>query len=143
MKPYFETELVIKIKNLLQQGKTYKEISLVTNKSVNALRKIKSRYLKHLGRQNQGLNRGVNCHNFNCYRTHDGNGYLVNTQTGKRVHREVMEKYLGREMDVFELVHHLNRDITDNRIENLELTSRSEHKTKYHPEIGMEHRFGS
>jgi len=55
----------------------------------------------------------------------DGAGYLV--KNGNRVHRKIMEEYLGRKLDKSEHVHHINRDKTDNRIENLQLMSESEH----------------
>jgi hypothetical protein len=47
-------------------------------------------------------------------------------------HRLVMEQYLGRKLLDSEVVHHINGDRKDNRIENLMLfVNVSEHK-KYH-----------
>jgi len=42
----------------------------------------------------------------------------------------VMEAHLGRFLLPEEEVHHINRIITDDRIENLELTTHSEHRRK-------------
>ncbi|MCE5220037.1 MAG: HNH endonuclease [Clostridium sp.] len=42
-----------------------------------------------------------------------------------------MEQYLGRKLDFNEVVHHINGDTHDNRLENLELKSRSEHSREH------------
>jgi len=64
------------------------------------------------------------------------NGYILRTyKNNKRrlEHRFVMEKYLGHKLSKSECIHHLNGNITDNRIENLILCkSPGEHTKKYH-----------
>ena len=49
----------------------------------------------------------------------------------KRSHRLIMERYLGRDLTFNEVVHHINRNKLDNRVENLQLMTRSEH-TRLH-----------
>jgi len=47
-------------------------------------------------------------------------------------HRAVMEKHLGRKLSRFELVHHMNGDTRDNRLENLKLVTPVEHMAEHH-----------
>lgn len=49
----------------------------------------------------------------------------------RREHIMVMEKYLGRKLYPYEVIHHLNGNRQDNRIENLSVIPKKEHDN-YH-----------
>lgn len=56
-----------------------------------------------------------------------------------RLHRYVMECFLGRPLLSSELVHHKDGDRFNNDIKNLEITTRKEHAIKH--QIGKKTRF--
>ena len=59
----------------------------------------------------------------------DGQGYVKHR--GRRMHRVVMEEHIGRKLDSNKHVHHKNGIRDDNRIENLEILTNSEHGKKH------------
>ena len=61
----------------------------------------------------------------------DKKGYKVYADSGKRVHRVVMQRMMGRPLRKGEHVHHRNGIKTDNRRKNLELVTPKGHYKKH------------
>lgn len=62
------------------------------------------------------------------------NGYACFVNSNKLVHRWVMEKAIGRRLGYGEVIHHINGDKLNNRIENLKLFSSQIEHEQYHQE---------
>ena len=56
-----------------------------------------------------------------------------------RLHRFLMEAYIGRKLNPWELVHHNDGNIHNNDLDNLSITTRSKHLLGH--EIGISTRF--
>ena len=57
--------------------------------------------------------------------------YNLETQARKTISypKWLMEQYLGRKLEDWETVDHINRDFTDDRIENFQILERKEHSS--------------
>ena len=65
----------------------------------------------------------------------DSKGYKVcknQKSNTRKVHRHIMEEYLGRKLKSTEIVHHIDFDKTNNNIENLYLFESQKRHGAYH-----------
>lgn len=69
----------------------------------------------------------------------DKDGYEVVKINGekKRLHRYVMEQYLGRKLLPSEVVHHKDENKTNNNIDNLIITSHIAHNHLHNPKLPL------
>ena len=72
------------------------------------------------------------------FKNDKNNGYVYIWTSGGYVpyHRFLLEEYLERSLEPGEVSHHCNKKKDDNRIENIELVTHSEHNKIHWPERG-------
>lgn len=82
---------------------------------------------------NRSARRGEKSPTWKGGKTRSRKGYVVLRNDGDVIfeHRAVMEAHIGRKLTDDEVVHHINGDKTDNRLENLQLMTRGEHSTMH------------
>lgn len=68
-------------------------------------------------------------------------GYIRDSKTDEYIHRKIMKNKLGRSLDKNEVVHHINGNTSDNRIENMILLTNSEHR-KLHVRTQRRNEYG-
>lgn len=142
-------------------GEYLKELYENQNKSINQISKIigvssriTKKYLDEFNiktldhkQSNKVFNSGDRCNNWKGGKTML-NGYIAIykpnhprpvAQAYVYEHRLVLEKHLGRYLEPDEIVHHKNGDKTDNRLENLEIKSNSEHYKLHFQELCKKH----
>jgi len=69
------------------------------------------------------------------------NGYKRYKDSGKAVHRAVMEKALGRTLGTDEIVHHRDGNKRNNRFLNLKVCSRAQHYLIHKRKSGKKRRY--
>ena len=78
---------------------------------------------------------GKNSPRYNGYQRVTADGYLqirnIRSKKYETVHRLIMEYFIRRKLKKSEVVHHKNGNKLDNRIENLEIMTFSEHSFKH------------
>lgn len=80
-------------------------------------------------RKKYGIIKGGGKPNYATWHLEVSTGYIRKGNT--RQHRHIMEEHLGRKLESWEHVHHINHDKTDNRIENLVVLAASEHHKRH------------
>ena len=103
--------------------------NILTNPSIIEQRKNGIKYCSRECRSNAMSNNLTNYGFKKEYIKLEKNKYIRKQVNGirKKEHRRIMEEFLGRTLEKWECIHHINNDPKDNRLENLMIVTPSEH----------------
>lgn len=127
------------INEYINKEKSLRQIGIELGVNATALRKYFKRFnipFRETSEAKSIATRGNRSPNWNGGRNLRSNGYIEvycpnhpKAKSRKYIYEHilVMEQHLGRYLNDNEIVHHINGNKTDNRIENLQLMTNSEH----------------
>ncbi len=132
----------LKIKELIIQGISYKEIGRKFGITRQGIGKIKERKFSEITfmrkEQNTKISQGMRNSKLlkrkkaKAKRWKNRKGYIYISKNGqtKPEHRLVMEKFLNRPLQNWEIIHHRNGIKDDNCIKNLQVVLKKSHRGK-------------
>lgn len=123
---------VFKLHEMYKSGKTIQELADLLKIDSRNVSKWFKKYNLYIRTKSENASGDKNS-GYKGGKSYDKNGYVELHINGGKIfeHRYVVEQFLERKLTNDEVVHHINGIKDDNRIENLEVLSHSEHMKKH------------